>query len=60
MEKDLNSRTQERHFEVDVAKACAIVFMVIVHVYEHESGIDYFSALPESFLQNAIEFLGAH
>ena len=52
MEKDLNSRTQERHFEVDVAKACAIVFMVIVHVYEHESGIDYFSALPESFLQN--------
>ena len=58
MGKDLNNRTQRRHFEVDVAKAFAIVFMVVVHVYTEMSGIDFYHAMPDSLLRNVIEYLG--
>ena len=46
-----------RQGELDVAKALAIPYMVIVHVYEEMSVVDY-GARPDSLLRGVIEFLG--
>ena len=46
-----------RQGELDVAKALAIPYMVIVHVYEEMSVVDY-GVRPDSLLRGVIEFLG--
>ena len=47
-----------RHFELDVVKTLAIVFMVCTHIYENLTGINWVSIPPDGFLRNLIEFAG--
>ena len=56
-----NSKTGQgkaRLFEVDAAKFFAIVFMVLIHIYERLGSFDLDHRLPDSFYRNLIEFLG--
>lgn len=46
-----------RQLELDVAKVFAIFYMVIVHVYEEMSAVNYW-AMPDSLFRAAIEFIG--
>ena len=59
-EKDLtvNKKTSSRLFEVDVIKAFAILWMVLVHAYEYMGNIVYLTVMPEDFFRNFIEFAG--
>ena len=46
-----------RQLELDVAKVFAIFYMVIVHVYEEMSAVNYW-AMPDSLFRIVIEFIG--
>lgn len=46
-----------RQGELDVAKALAIPYMVIIHVYEELSVVDY-DVRPDSLFRGVLEFLG--
>lgn len=46
-----------RQGELDVAKALAIPYMVMVHVYEELSGVDY-TVRPDNLFRGILEFLG--
>ena len=46
-----------RQLELDVAKVLAIFYMVIVHVYEEMSSVNYW-AMPDTLFRTVIEFIG--
>ncbi len=46
-----------RQLEFDVARVFAILYMVIVHVYEEMSAVDYWTP-PDSLFRTVIEFVG--
>jgi len=58
MNTELNTHNNTRLIEVDVAKAFAIIYMVVDHVYERMSVVDRIATLPDSALRNIIEFAG--
>ena len=58
MNTELNTHNNTRLIEVDVAKAFAIIYMVVDHVYERMSVVDRVATLPDSALRNIIEFAG--
>ena len=58
MNTELNTHNNTRLIEVDVAKAFAIIYMVVDHVYECMSVVDRVATLPDSALRNIIEFAG--
>lgn len=47
---------ETRQFEVDCVKVLAIIFMVIIHVYEEISTVNI-DALPEGFFHNFLQFM---
>lgn len=51
-------KNHTRLIEVDAAKTFAIIYMVVVHVYERMSVVDSDATLPDSVLRNIIEFAG--
>ena len=53
MNTELNTHNT-RLIEVDVAKAFAIIYMVVDHVYERMSVVDRIATLPDSALRNII------
>ncbi len=46
-----------RQLEFDVAKVLAIIYMVIIHVYENMSSVNY-GILPNNLFRGFIEFTG--
>jgi len=54
MNTELNTHNNTRLIEVDVAKAFAIIYMVVDHVYERMSVVDRIATLPDSALRNII------
>ena len=46
-----------RQGELDVAKALAIPYMVIIHIYEEMSGVDY-DVRPDNLFRGILVFLG--
>ena len=54
MNAELNTHNNTRLIEVDVAKAFAIIYMVVDHVYERMSVVDRIATLPDSALRNII------
>ena len=46
-----------RQLELDVAKVFAIFYMVIVHVYEEMSAVNYW-AMPDTLFRGIVEFIG--
>ena len=58
MNTELNTHNNTRLIEVDVAKAFAIIYMVVDHVYERMIVVDRVATLPDSALRNIIEFAG--
>ena len=54
MNTELNTHNNTRLIEVDVAKAFAIIYMVVDHVYERMSVVDRVATLPDSALRNII------
>ncbi len=51
MNTELNTHNT-RLIEVDVAKAFAIIYMVVDHVYERMSVVDRIATLPDSALSS--------
>ena len=47
-----------RQLEVDVAKVLAILYMVVIHVYEEMSFVNYFGKMPDSLFRGVLEFAG--
>lgn len=47
---------ESRQIELDFVKAFAIIFMVIIHVYEELSAVDV-SIAPQGFLHNFLQFM---
>ena len=54
MNTELNTHNNTRLIEVDVAKAFAIIYMVVDHVYERMSVVVSVATLPDSALRNII------
>ena len=54
----MESTRSKRLFEVDIVKAFAIFFMVVIHVYEQLSVYDHRNVMPDSMFRIIIEFLG--
>ena len=54
MNTELNTHNNTRLIEVDVAKAFAIIYMVVDHVYERMSVVDRVATLPDSALRNIV------
>ena len=54
MNTELNTHNNTRLIEVDVAKAFAIIYMVVDHVYERMSVVDRIATLPDSALRNIV------
>ena len=54
MNTELNTHNNTRLIEVDVAKAFAIIYMVVDHVYERMNVVDKIANLPDSDLRNII------
>ena len=50
----MNTHNNTRLIEVDVAKAFAIIYMVVDHVYERMSVVDRVATLPDSALRNIV------
>lgn len=46
-----------RQPELDVAKVAAILYMVVIHVYEEMSVVNYW-VRPDSLFRTVLEFLG--
>lgn len=47
-----------RQLELDVAKVFAILYMVVIHVYEEMSTVNYYVKMPDNLLRGILEFVG--
>ena len=58
MKTELNTKNPTRLIEADAVKTFAIIYMVIIHVYERMSVVESTATMPDSVLRNIIEFAG--
>ena len=58
MGKSQSVRSGDRLFEVDAVKFFAIIYMILIHVYERFGKFDFDHTMPDSVYRNLMEFFG--